>query len=209
MVSDVNLKFSDNDELATMIAAGFGAKTLMICTSSKGLMDHDKELISSVEQVDDKIMNLVDDSMSSAGGLGGMESKLNFTKLATRMGIKVVIFGLTSSEGILTALRGRTGTTFIPKKTKPSSKKKWLVSGSISKATIKIDNGAKKALAFRNSLLAVGVKEIKGRFKIGDFVELLDLKNRVIGVAQTRIDSKDFERNENLLVAHADDIALI
>lgn len=209
VVSNRNLKFSDNDELATMIAAGFGAKTLMICTGSGGLMDSDKELISSVKIVDDKIMGLVDDSLSPDGGLGGMASKLTFTRMATQMGIKVIIFGISRNEGILSAINGNTGTTFIAKKVKASERKKWLVSGSISKAQIMIDNGAKKALAIRNSLLAVGVQEISGKFKEGDFVEIVDLKSKVLGVAQTKIDSKDFTPDENLIVAHADNIALI
>ena len=39
VVSNRELKFSDNDELATLIAVGFGAATLVLCTSVGGLLD--------------------------------------------------------------------------------------------------------------------------------------------------------------------------
>ena len=35
VISDRELKFSDNDELATLLAAGFGAKALLLCTSPR------------------------------------------------------------------------------------------------------------------------------------------------------------------------------
>jgi glutamate 5-kinase len=43
LVSNVELKFSDNDELATLIAIGFDAETLIICTSVGGFMDDEKK----------------------------------------------------------------------------------------------------------------------------------------------------------------------
>ena len=44
LVSNIEIKFSDNDELATLIAIGFDADTLIICTSAGGFMDDDKKL---------------------------------------------------------------------------------------------------------------------------------------------------------------------
>ena len=51
LVSNVELKFSDNDELATLIAIGFDAETLIICTSAGGFMDKEKRIISQVEKI--------------------------------------------------------------------------------------------------------------------------------------------------------------
>ena len=51
LVSNVELKFSDNDELATLIAIGFDADSLVICRSVGGFMDNEKNIIPFVEQV--------------------------------------------------------------------------------------------------------------------------------------------------------------
>src|ERR1700759_265963 len=45
LVSNIELKFSDNDELATLIAIGFDANTLVICTSIGGFLDADRKII--------------------------------------------------------------------------------------------------------------------------------------------------------------------
>jgi glutamate 5-kinase len=124
VVSDRELKFSDNDELATLIATGFGAETMLICTQSGGLLNREKQIVSEVNQIDDEILGLVDSSKSSLG-TGGMASKLTFTKLATRMGIRVIIFGMNQPEGLLKALNGESGTTFLPQSANLSARNKW------------------------------------------------------------------------------------
>src|SRR4029079_14979 len=55
LVSNIELKFSDNDELATLIAVGFDADTLIICTSVGGFLNADKNIIPIVEKVDNNI----------------------------------------------------------------------------------------------------------------------------------------------------------
>lgn len=208
VVSSRELQFSDNDELATIIAAGFGAEKLMLCTKSGGLLDHEKKIIPKVSGIDKEIFGLVDNSMSTSG-LGGMASKLTFTRKAVAVGIEVVIFGISDSCGIQSALTGESGTTFEPHKTKVSARNKWLASGSITVAQIRIDNGAKQAILKRKSLLAVGVTAIYGEFQIGEFVEIIDEDSAVVGIARSRIYAGNFERNTNSLVAHADDIVFL
>src|SRR5882762_10655838 len=56
LVSNVELKFSDNDELATLTAIGFDAATLIICTSVGGFMDPDKKIVPRVDKVDGRIL---------------------------------------------------------------------------------------------------------------------------------------------------------
>src|ERR1700730_13458132 len=59
LVSNVELQFSDNDELATLTAIGFDAETLIICTSVGGFMDAEKKIIPLVEKVDSRILGYV------------------------------------------------------------------------------------------------------------------------------------------------------
>ena len=211
VVSNRELKFSDNDELATLIATGFGAETLMICTSVGGLLDKDKNIIRKIENIDNQILSLVDNSKSALGS-GGMASKLTFTKLATRMGIKVIIFGMKEPDGILKSIRGEAGSEFLPHEVNLSSRNKWLASGSLTVGTLQIDAGAAKALQKRSSLLAVGIKKVKGDFEIGEVVEIIDNQGIMLAVARTKVSSLELTTNlktQNYEVANANDIVLI
>ncbi len=209
VISDRELKFSDNDELATLIAVGFGAKLLMIATESGGLLDKERQIVPKVKEINEEVMGLVDTKKSSLG-LGGMSSKLTFAKLATRMGIGVTIFGIkTHQGGILKAFDGESGTTFDASEVNLSSRNKWLASGGLTTAKIKIDDGAVEALKDRKSLLAVGIMRISGRFDKGEVVEIVDAKNQVIAVARTRKASEELSsEKQKMVVAHADDIAI-
>jgi glutamate 5-kinase len=144
LVSNVELKFSDNDELSTLIAIGFDADTLIICTSVGGLLDREKQIIPAVDKIDNEILGFVNTEKSSLG-LGGMVSKLTFTRLATSLGIKVVMSGLSGEGPLIAALAGNNGTTFKPQKSNLKARKKWLASGSITLGTLQVDKGAEKA----------------------------------------------------------------
>jgi glutamate 5-kinase len=211
VVSNRELKFSDNDELATLIATGFGAEIMMICTLTGGLLDKEKNIIRKIENIDNQILSLVDNSKSALGS-GGMASKLTFTKLATRMGIKVIIFGMEEPDGILNAIAGEAGSEFLPQEVNLSSRNKWLASGSLTVGTLQIDTGAAKALLKRSSLLAVGIKKVKGEFEIGEVVEIIDNHGEMLAVARTKVSSIELAENLktiNYEVANANDIVLI
>lgn len=211
VVSNRELKFSDNDELATLIATGFGAEILMICTSVGGLLDKNKNIISKIDTIDNHILGLVDNSKSALGS-GGMASKLTFTKLATRMGIRVIIFGMKTQNGILKAMQGEAGSEFSAQGVNLSARNKWLASGSLTVGTLLIDAGALKALQKRSSLLAVGIKKVKGDFEVGEVVEIIDSHGIMVGVARTKVPSVELLANlktQNFEVANANDIVLI
>jgi glutamate 5-kinase len=211
VVSDRELKFSDNDELATLMAVGFGASTMMLCTSVGGLLDEEGHIIPTVNQVDESVFGIVRDE-KSALGLGGMASKLTFAKLATRMGIRVTIFGLKQPDGILRALRGETGTAFKPQVSTPSARQRWLVSGSLTAGVLRVDAGAVAALGRRNSLLAVGVRAVEGEFAAGEVVEICDETGLAVAVARARLSSAHLLtqlNQQNVEVANANDIVLL
>jgi len=211
VVSNLELKFSDNDELATLIAAGFGADTLLFATSAGGLLDAEGRIVPRVERIDETILGLADRS-KSALGLGGMTSKLSFAKRATRLGIRVVIFGIHTPEGILSALDETSGTVFLPDSGGFSARQKWLGSGSLATGQVRVDAGAAKALQARRSLLAVGIQAVTGEFDRGEVIEIVDESGESLAVAKARISSQDLLaqlRTPNVEVAHADDIVLL
>ena len=111
LVSNVELKFSDNDELATLIAIGFNAQSLIICTSVGGFLNDKKEIIPVIGKIDSTVMGYVKRDKSSPG-LGGMVSKLTFTRLAASLGIQVIICGLSGINPFTAALEGNNGSIF-------------------------------------------------------------------------------------------------
>lgn len=207
VVSNLELKFSDNDELATLIATGFGASKLLISTSVGGLLDEQGTIIRSVPEIDAEVLKVVNTDKSSTG-LGGMISKLTFTKLATKLGIKVVIFGLEQGNGILDAIDEKIGTVFEAQEASLSARQKWLAAGSLIAGKVVLDKGAEKAIQQRKSLLSVGVKEFIGDFMKGEVIELLNLDKQLIAIARTSNSRKAIESHSGE-VAHADDIVLV
>ncbi|TAG67850.1 MAG: glutamate 5-kinase, partial [Runella slithyformis] len=208
--SSRELTFSDNDELATLMAVGFGAETLLLCTSVGGLMNDKGEIIRRVAQISSVFQYVRADK--SAVGLGGMSSKLTFAKLATRMGIKVVIFGMNESDSILKATREETGTVFVPQENSLSARNKWLGSGSLAAGQLRVDAGAASALRSRKSLLAVGIQEVVGEFEAGEVVEIMDQNHVPIAVAKARENSTVIAQNlktQNFEIANASDIVLL
>jgi glutamate 5-kinase len=207
VVSNLELKFSDNDELATLIATGFGASKLLISTSVGGLLDSTNQIIRHISSIDDSILKVVNTDKSSTG-LGGMISKLTFTKLATKLGIKVVIFGLDHGNGILDAIEEKIGSVFEAQEASLSARQKWLAAGSLIAGKVVLDNGAEKAIRQRKSLLSVGITEFVGDFIKGEVIELLDVDRNLIAIARTS-NSKNDLLNKSGEVAHADDIVMV
>src|SRR5690606_35162972 len=211
VVSNLELKFSDKDKLATFIAVGFNASLLLFSTSVPGVLDQNGDIIRELDTSHRDVLQLANKE-KSASGLGGMTSKLTYTRLANQMGIKTVIFGIRTENGILKAIKEETGTICMPQTCSISSKNRWLASGSLIKGKVKIDSGASQALNKRYSLLAVGIQLVIGDFEYGEVIEVLDENNLAIAVARTKISSRELNKSlktQNLEVANANDIVLI
>ena len=210
LVSNNELKFSDNDELATLLAIGFNARKMMLCTSSNGLLDDQKKIIPIVEKIDDTIHAYISTEKSSLG-LGGMLSKITFTRLATSLGIDVYMTGLTGKYPLRETLEHQRGTYFKSTRSNLKARQKWLLSGSVTVGQIHVDEGAEKALANRRSLLTVGILKTVGDFGAGQVVQLMNTKQDIIGVAKTKLSNQQImaQRSvKNSIAAHADDIVL-
>ncbi|MGM1428190.1 glutamate 5-kinase [Sphingobacterium lactis] len=211
VVSNKELKFSDNDELATLIAAGFGAQQLLFSTSVPGVFDAKGQVIPQLDVIDKQALSLAKKEKSTVG-LGGMTSKLNFARLATQMGIRTVIFSMATADGILKAVKGETGTVCLPQQKKLSSRNKWLASGSLITGLLQVDKGAVAALGKRKSLLAVGVSKVVEGFEAGEVFQIADEDAIVYAVAKSKIDSNailEAKGKKNVEIAHADDIVLL
>lgn len=210
LVSNAEIKFSDNDELATLMAIGFDASRLIICTSAGGLLDHEGVVIPLVEKIDAAVLSYVSTEKTSMG-LGGMLSKLTSTKQATKLGIEVIICGLNKPNALKQALAGKNGTFFKAQPSDLKARQKWLASGSITLGSIYVDKGAARALHNRKSLLTVGINKVSGSFVAGEVIQLIDDEELIIGVAKTRLSAGDITKQiaaKNVVAAHVDDIVI-
>lgn len=191
VVSNLELKFSDNDELATLIAVGFGASSLLLGTSVPGLMDQNNNIISRVSKIDEEVLSLANKERSDMG-LGGMVSKLTFARLATSMGIKTTIFGVKTDNGILKALEDKTGTLFDPQKDiSPQARTKWLSSGNLVTGKLQIAKDGLSDLSKGKSLKAVSVIKIIENFEKGEIFEIQNGEGSSLAVARASISSKE------------------
>jgi len=190
VVSNLELKFSDNDELATLLAVGFGAEVMLLGTSVDGVLDREDQVIPVIESIDESILGLARAEKSNLG-LGGMSTKLTFARLATRMGIKTVIFNSRTQEAIGEALAGRIGTVCLPLQSSDEERERWLLSGNIVRGKLQVDHDSCLALKAQEGLKLEGVKKIIENFEAGEVFEILNGDNTSFAVARARISSKE------------------
>lgn len=210
VVSDLEIRFSDNDHLATLLAAGFGASKLLIGSSVEGVLDLEGRVISEITDPEETMKSFVTDDKSSLG-LGGMTTKLSYASLASKLGIETVIFGLQGESPIVKAYHKEKGSLFRAKDSSKDARSMWLASGSLASGCLEIDKGAKDALGNRKSLLQVGITGIERAFNQGEIVEIRH-KNKQVAVGIAKIASKDLrigEKENNLVVVHANNLVLI
>jgi len=211
VVSDVELRFSDNDELATLLAAGFGAETLMFSTSVGGLLDKTGQIVRQISRIDQAVWSMVNRSKSSLG-LGGMLSKLQFAERANQLGIKVIIFAAREENSIIDALDGKVGSHFQSQKITRTLKQKWMSTGSIIAGKVVLDEGAEAAIRSRKSLLAVGIVTLEGNFEEGEMIEFISSSGTCIAIARSKVGSQILTKNlktKKFEVAHADEIVVL
>jgi len=180
------IRYGDNDFLASMVVNLAGADLLVVLTNTEGLFDRDPrlgegKLVEVVEEVDRHIVSMA--GGPGAAGSGGMSSKVIAAKRTAHMGVPTVIAD-GRMEGVLTrVLNGDpVGTLFLPSAEKLASRKHWIAySSGRPRGTLVIDDGAAKALQRRKkSLLPAGVREVLGDFEPGSLVRCMDTSGREI-----------------------------
>ncbi len=180
-VSVAEIKFSDNDHLAALVANLMQAPLLVLLTNVAGLYASDPntnpnaELVPTVPLIDRSISEMAGNTQSKLG-TGGMRSKLKAARIATASG-SAVIMADGSRDAVLDGIfAGETvGTLFLPHCDAVTAKKRWLGFTVRPKGIAIVDDGAKRAIAeLGKSLLPVGVKNISGEFGKGDLISICD-----------------------------------
>ncbi|MEN7548439.1 glutamate 5-kinase [Rapidithrix thailandica] len=199
VVSVTELMFTDNDELAGLVASMMDVDALFILTNVNGLYNGhpEEEHTELIRLVDKQKINLneIISTKKSGFGRGGMLTKCKNAQKIADLGIAVHIAN-GHQENVLidlyqkaTSAEELPGTLFLPHPKRPSSIKKWVAhSEGYAKASLIVNEGAKQALLSDKvtSLLPVGLTEVQGSFQKGDIVKIKDAEGSDIGIGMTK-----------------------
>ncbi len=177
------IKYGDNDRLASRVAQISGADVLILLSDVDGLytknpkLNKTAELIKEIKIINKNIENIATKSIGEHG-TGGMKTKIDAAKVCQLSGCKMVIANGLPLRPIKNIIKKNNCTWFLPKISKLDARKKWIISSIFPKGELIIDEGAKQALKKGKSLLAAGIKKVTGRFNKGDHIKIVDKNNK-------------------------------
>jgi glutamate 5-kinase len=189
------IKYGDNDRLAARVAQIIGADILIIFSDVDGLYDKskNKEVLKNIELIDDKITSLIEKTKNNYGS-GGIITKLEAAKICMNSGCHMFIANGRKDNPISNMIKKEKFTHFFPKISSLDAKKKWIIGSLSSNGTIKIDDGASKALRNGKSLLAAGVTRIDGFFNKGENILVIDQNNNQLARGLSSFSSEEINK---------------
>lgn len=182
-VATSEIRFGDNDRLASLVAHLVHAELLVLLSDVEGLYDappsrSGSRLVTDVRNESD-LAGLEIGGTGSHIGSGGMHTKLEAARIATGAGIPTV---LTDAPHAGEALSGAAvGTLFHATGKRRPTRLLWLAHASVGKGALVLDDGAVRAVRGRRaSLLPAGITGVTGTFSAGDPVDLTDAAGTVV-----------------------------
>ncbi len=182
-IATTEIKYGDNDRLASRVAQITNADTLILLSDVDGLYNKnpkiykDAQLIKKIQNLDTDLKN-INLKGNNEFGSGGMNTKIEAAKICQLSGCDMIIANGLYSNPINRIIKNNICTLFLTKTSKLDARKKWIISSVSPKGEIMIDDGAKKALTNGKSLLAAGIKKVIGKFNKGDHIKILDKKRK-------------------------------
>ncbi len=176
------IRMGDNDVLSSLVAGMVQAGLLIILSDVPGVLTgdprkrSDARLIPLITNPEAGMRGLVTESAGPLGS-GGMATKLQAARQAARAGISVIIAPGRDSDTLVAALdpERSVGTLILPARTRRKSRKHWIAFALRPAGALGVDRGAAEAMRGKGrSLLASGIREVRGEFASGDCVSLLD-----------------------------------
>ena len=162
------IKYGDNDRLASRVAQISGADCLILLSDVDGLytknpkLKKNAKLIKEINNIDKKIEKISTNSISEHG-TGGMKTKIDAAKICQLSGCIMAIANGLMERPINQINKKNNCTWFLPKVSKLDARKKWIIGSVSPKGELIIDDGAKNALKKGKSLLAAGIKIVLGK----------------------------------------------
>lgn len=181
------IRFGDNDTLASLVTNLIEADALAILTDQKGLHSADPRKDSSATLVahakaGDPALEAMAGGAGSDIGSGGMLTKVLAAKRAARSGAHTVIAWGREPELLTRLFAGEAIGSLLVATTQPvAARKQWLADHLKPSGRITLDAGAVKALTRDGkSLLAIGATAVQGEFERGEVVSVMAPEGREI-----------------------------
>ena len=202
VVSVDEIRLGDNDFLAALVSVLVDADALLLCTSVNGLRapaaGGRTRRVPFLSKVTQKELDLVF-GKGSALSTGGMGTKLEAARMAYRAGIPAVIADGRKADSLLRVLDGAdTGTLLGPAMDAGrirGKRKHWIAFFHRPSGEVVVDAGARAALLDKGrSLLAAGVRAVRGTFPTGALVHVLDHEGETLAAGLCEFSSHDLER---------------
>lgn len=212
------IRFGDNDQLASMVAPLVDAELLVLLSDVPGLLDGQRR-VPIVRDVATEARPLAGKSTSGVG-TGGMASKVEAARKATLAGASVVVADA-RVPGIVTAIaRGDdVGTLFVASPHRLSARRHWIAFTLRPRGAVVLDRGAAEAVQKKGkSLLPVGVLGVRGDFRAGDAISIVDGEGRELGRGLSRLAAPEAaalagKRSEpgvdEVALVHRDDLVIL
>ena len=194
-IATSEIKYGDNDRLASRVAQISGSDCLILLSDVDGLFDKNPKvnknakLISNVKVINKNIENYISKNISEHG-TGGMKTKIEAAKICQISGCYMAIANGLINRPIKKIIDNNYCTWFLPKISKLDARKKWIISSIAPKGELIIDEGAVKALKIGKSLLAAGIINVNGMFNKGDHIKIMDknMRERARGLSSFNSD---------------------
>lgn len=197
------IKFGDNDLLASLVVHLIKADLLIMLTTTDGLSrplgGGKSERIGCLRGVSKDVMKYVHGKEGDIS-TGGMASKLESARLAAETAGAFVVIADGRAPGIIgKVLEGAdTGTLIVPenkgKLHEICDRKSWIAFFHKPKGALIIDEGACRALEKGGkSLLPIGVKKVEGEFAAGAMVDIKALDKRLVARGLVSYSSREIQ----------------
>jgi glutamate 5-kinase len=176
------IKFGDNDTLASLVATMVGADLIVLLTTIDGMRERGADgalgkRLSVVTAVTPRVKEMAGGTDGNPFSTGGMITKVLAGERILKSGSAMWIVDGTDFGVLPRLFEGAdTGTLFAPAKAaRMAAHKRFLAFFSKAAGEVVVDAGAEKALCSGGkSLLPGGIREIRGEFRRGATVRVLN-----------------------------------
>jgi len=230
-VATIEIRYGDNDRLAARVAQMISADALVLLSDIDGLYDRDPrsnpdaQFVPEIAEITPAIEAMAGGVNVQAGvGSGGMRTKIEAAKIATRAGCAVAITKGLENNPLARLADGARASWFLAHGTPKAAYKSWIAGSLAPQGALVVDAGAAEALKAGKSLLPAGVTDVRGAFEKGDCVRVLNSDGAEIARGLARYDASDAARIKGLKSAqieaalgyaagaalvHADDLVVV
>ncbi|HXW59993.1 MAG TPA: glutamate 5-kinase [Myxococcota bacterium] len=227
-VSVDEIKFGDNDVLASLVAMLCEAKALILLTTAQGFMikkeNGEEQCLSHIIELNEEVLKHIE-AHKVGLSVGGMKSKLLAASNMIHVGGIAVIAPGTENNVLGQIFAGENIGTVVGDNSKEQAqrmpgRKRWIAFYHRPRGAVYVDDGAKMALLNKGkSLLPVGIKMVDGHFQKGSVIEIRDQGGNGFAKGIAQMDSTEIETVKGkasglfkpsvLEVVHRDDLVIL